>query len=95
MIGRKERTELLYEECKESIELLENTIPNLYTPEGFYKVFTEGFLPVPYLMDQKRKFKKATRYHTAIKNGGIKVVDDEGNVIDTITRYRKIISEMQ
>lgn len=29
-----------------------------------------------------------------IKDGGIKVVDDEGKVIDTITRYRKIISDM-
>ncbi len=89
-----ERTEALYAEAKGAIELLENNIPNLYTPEGFYKVFTEGFLPVPYLMDQKRKFKKATQYHTAIKNGGIKVVDDEGNVIDTITRYRKILSTL-
>lgn len=87
-----ERTDALYTEAKSAIDLLEKNIPNLYTPEGFYKVFTEGFLPVPYLMDQKRKFKKATQYHTAIKNGGIKVVDDESNVIDTITRYRKIFS---
>ena len=33
-------------------------------------------------------------WHTAIKNGGIKVVDDEGNVIDTLTRYRRIIANM-
>lgn len=90
----QERADALYAEAKGAIELLEANIPNLYTPEGFYKVFTEGFLPVPYLMDQKRKFKKATQWHTAIKNGGIKVVDDEGNVIDTLTRYRKIISFM-
>lgn len=90
----KERTDALYAEAKGAIDLLEANIPNLYTPEGFYKVFTEGFLPVPYLMDQHRKFKKATQWQTAIKNGGIKVVDDEGNVIDTITRYRKIISQL-
>ena len=89
------RFEDLYYETKGAIELLEHNIPNLYTPEGFYKVFTEGFLPVPYLMDQKRKFPKATRWHTAIKNGGIKVVDEDGNVIDTITRYKTIISQMQ
>ena len=88
------RADALYAEAKGAIELLEANIPNLYTPEGFYKVFTEGFLPVPYLMDQKRKFKKATQWHTAIKNGGIKVVDEEGNVIDTLTRYRKIISQI-
>lgn len=90
----KERTEALYAEAKGAIDLLESNIPNLYTPEGFYKVFTEGFLPVPYLMDQQRKFKKATKWQTAIKNGGIKVVDDEGNVIDTIRRYRKIFAQL-
>ena len=89
-----ERAEALYAEAKGAIDLLEANIPNLYTPEGFYKVFTEGFLPVPYLMDQQRKFKKATQWQTAIKNGGIKVVDVEGNVIDSMTRYRKIISLM-
>lgn len=87
-----ERFIALYSEAKGAIDLLEANIPNLYTPEGFYKVFTEGFLPVPYLMDQNRKFKKATMWHTAIKNGGIKVVDEEGNIIDTITRYKKILS---
>ena len=90
----QERADVLYAEAKGAIELLESNIPNLYTPEGFHKVFTEGFLPVPYLMDQNRKFKKATQWHTAIKDGGIKVVDDEGKVIDTITRYQKIVSQM-
>lgn len=90
----REREESLYTECKEAIALLENTIPNLYTPEGFYKVFVEGFLPVPYLMDQHRKFTKATIWQTALKNGGVCVVDDEGKVIPTGTRYRKIIANM-
>ena len=91
----KEREEALYTEAKDSILMMEKAVPNLYTPEGFYKVFVEGFLPVPYLMDQHRKFPKATMWHTAIKNGGIRVVDDEGKVIYTTDRYRKIISQMQ
>lgn len=33
-------------------------------------------------------------WHTAIKNGGIRVVDDEGKVIYTTDRYRKIIADM-
>jgi hypothetical protein len=84
----------LYEEARVAIELLEKAIPDLYTPEGFYKVFVEGFLPVPYLMDQQNKFPKATQYHTAIKDGGIKVVNEGGKVIDTVARYRKIIAQM-
>ncbi len=91
----KEREEALYTEAKDSILMMEKALPNLYTPEGFYKVFVEGFLPVPYLMDQHRKFPKATMWHTAIKNGGIRVVDDDGKVIYTTDRYRKIISQMQ
>ena len=81
-----ERFKALYAEANGAIELLEANIPNLYTPEGFYKVFTEGFLPVPYLMDQNRKFKKATMWHTAIKNGGIRVIDDDGKIINTVDR---------
>lgn len=90
----KYREEALYSEAKSAIEMMEKAVPNLYTPEGFYKVFVEGFLPVPYLMDQKRKFPKATQWHTAIKDGGIKVVDDEGKVIDTLTRFKKVIANM-
>lgn len=90
----KEREEALCAEVKESILMLERAVPNLYTPEGFFKVFVEGFLPVPYLMDQQHKFPKATMWHTAIKNGGIRVVDDEGKIIYTTDRYRKIISQM-
>ena len=91
----KERFDSLYAEAKAAIELLEANIPNLYTPEGFYKVFVEGFLPVPYLMDQEKKFQKARMWHTAIKNGGIRVIDDDGKIIDTVARYRKIIANMQ
>lgn len=54
----------------------------------------EGFLPVPYLMDQEKKFPKVRMWHTAIKNGGIRVIDDDGKIIDTVTRYRTIISKM-
>ena len=89
-----ERTDVLYSEAQSAIELLERNIPNLYTPEGFYKVFNEGFLPVPYLMDQNRKFKKATQYQTAIKNGGISVIDENGEIFNTIKRYKSIISKM-
>ena len=89
------REDLLYCEAKDSIALLEKAIPNLYTPEGFYKVFKEGFLPVPYLMDQQRKFPKATMWHTAIKNGGVYVIKEDGGVINTVDRFNRIISRME
>ena len=89
-----ERCADLYQEAKESILLLERAIPNLYTAEGLYKVFEEGFFPVPYMFDPLGKYPKATQWNTAIKNGGIRVVDEKGNIIKTDIRYRKILDGM-
>lgn len=88
------RTEQLYTEAKEAITFLENNIPYLYTPEGFYFVFTQGFFPVPYLMDYENKYPKAKMWQTAYKNGGIKVVDDRNNPIYTLKRYQQIMSSL-
>lgn len=86
-----ERTEAMYQEAKEAINILEKYIPNLYTADGFYKVFKEGFFPVPYMLDPHNKYPEATRWNTAIRNGGIRVIDENGNVIPTGIRYKKII----
>lgn len=88
----EERCDNLYREAKDAILLLEKAIPNLYTAEGLYKVFEEGFFPVPYMLDPHNKYPKATQWSTAIKNGGIRVVDEKGNIVRTITRYKKILS---
>lgn len=89
------RYEALMYDARKAIQLLEENIPNLYSPEGFERVFKEGFLAVPYLMDQNHKFPKATMWKTAIKNGGISVVDDEGKIISTEDRYHYIIDHME
>ena len=85
---------LLYD-VREAIKLLESNIPNLYSPEGFERVFKEGFLAVPYLMDQHGKWPKARMWKTALKNGGVCVVDDDGKVISTEDRYHYIIDHME
>jgi hypothetical protein len=89
------RYEALMYEARAAIRLLEDNIPDLYTPEGFAKVFEEGFLAVPYLMDQQHKYSKATMWKTAIKNGGISVVDEDGKIISTEDRYHYIIDRME
>lgn len=88
------RYNLLLEECRESIQILEANIPNLYTPEGLYTVFKNGFFPVPYILDEKKEYPEATRWQTAVIDGGVKVVDDKGEVIYTPSRYRSIISSI-
>lgn len=87
-----DRAESMYTEAKAAISILEKGIDKLYSPEGLYMVFKEGFFPVPYLLDPEKKFTKATNWNTAIRNGGIKVVDEKGKVIDTCDRYKMILS---
>ncbi|MGV8135453.1 MAG: hypothetical protein AB2L20_09580 [Mangrovibacterium sp.] len=86
------RTKELYEEAKESICILERNIPDLYSAKGLYKVFYYGFFPVPYMLDPDKKYPNATKWRTALKNGGIRVVDEKGMVIHTPKRYKGIIS---
>lgn len=88
------RYENLLHDSREAIRFLESNIPNLYTPEGFERVFKEGFLAVPYLMDQNNKWPKARMWKTALKNGGVCVVDDDGNIISTEDRYHYILEHM-
>lgn len=88
-----ELTGNIYREAKESILILEKYISNLYSPEGLFRVFEEGFFPVPYLLNSSYKYDKATDYMTAIKEGGISVVDDQGNIINTVDRYNSIIEK--
>lgn len=89
-----ERFGELYEECREAIEVLEKNFHNLYTPEGFERIFREGFLPVPYLMDPENKWPKATMWKTALKNGAIRVVDEDGQIIPTSRRFNYILTRM-
>ena len=91
----REYYEAMMYEARIAINLLEKYIPNLYSPEGFEMVFKEGFLTVPYLLDQEHRWTKATMWKTAIKDGGVNVVDDDGNIISTEDRYHKIISNME
>ena len=86
-----ERFDNLYDEAKQAIELLEKTFPDLYTAQGLYRVYEMGFLPTPYIFDPERIYPNATKWHTAIINGGVKVVDDDGKPIDTLKRYKSIL----
>jgi len=89
-----DRTERLYTEAKEAISLLEKHISTLYTPEGLFEVFRQGFFPVPYILDEKKQFPQATQWQTALIDGEVKVIDEKGNPIDTITRYKRIIDHI-
>lgn len=84
----------LESEVRESIKILENSIPNLYTPEGLYYIFKNGFFPVPTMLDEHNKYPMATKWITRIKKGGVRVVDNDGEIIPTPKRYRNILSQI-
>lgn len=85
------RFKSLYEEAKAGINILENNFPDLYTPQGLYRIYEMGFLPTPYIYDPNKRFPNATKWNTAIINGAVKVVDENGIPIDTVRRYRSIL----
>lgn len=87
----KDRFQILYRDSKTAIELLEKNFPDLYTPEGLYRIYEMGFLPTPYIYDPDGLFPNATKWRTAIVNGGVKVVDENGKPIETIKRYKSIL----
>lgn len=81
----------LFEEAKSGIRILEDAFPNLYTPEGLYRIYEMGFLPTPYIFDPENLYPNATKWNTAIINGGVKVIDEKGYPIDTSKRYKSIL----
>lgn len=84
----------LYDEASEAIRYLEAQIPHLYSAEGLHFLFSNGFFPVPYMLDDENKYPMATKWPTALRNGGIRVIDHKGEPIRTIDRYKSIIQSL-
>jgi len=73
-----QRTAFLYEGTREILKVIEREIKDPYSPEGLYRIFTAGFLPVPFLWECRDEFKHAIEWQTEIVNGGIAVIDGQG-----------------
>ena len=85
-----DRAESLYHDAKFLVEAIERDLDHPYSPEGFYKIFAAGFLPVPYLWEGREEFAAAVNWKTRLVNGGMVVVDDSGNPVSL--KYRGEIS---
>lgn len=81
----RERQENLRDAAKTIIAGIERHIKDPYSPEGFYKAFAAGFLPVPYLWGEVDEFQYAKHWKTKPVKGSIKVVDEEGNQVKSET----------
>lgn len=75
------RTEELIHSARTIIEGIEEHIEDPYSPEGFYKAFVAGFMPVPYLWTTDEEYRFAKHFSTRPIKGATKVVDEEGNQV--------------
>ncbi|MCD6496674.1 MAG: cobalamin-binding protein, partial [Candidatus Aenigmarchaeota archaeon] len=69
----RERTGYLTENALAVINEIEKSVKEPYSPEGFYQIFKDGYLPVPHLMYLRDEFPEAVRWKTKIKNGSVDV----------------------
>ena len=86
-----ERTADLYKEVKSIVSLIEANITDPYSAEGLYTILRSGIMPVPYLWEGKTEFSEAVKWNTAMVNGGIKVVDEQGIPVSPTNRVNQIL----
>ena len=79
------RTEEIIDAACTIIHGIEEHIEDPYSPEGFYKAFVAGFMPVPYLWTTDEEYKHAKHFKTKPIKGATKVVDEEGNPVKAET----------
>jgi hypothetical protein len=87
----EERFQELYTQVKEIASLLIGKIPNLFSPEGFYKILKDGVFPVPFLWEGREEFISAVNQKTKIINGSVKIVDELNKIIDPVQRVQNIL----
>lgn len=85
------RTSYLISNVSSIIRILENSIDNLYSPEGFYNIFKKGVFPVPYLWEGREEFKNAVNQQTRLINGGVEVIREDGTCMDSIQRVKALL----
>lgn len=80
------RTRKLIEDAKAIVGAMEKAIPDPYGPEGMYEALASGFFALPYLSFCRDEFAAAASQTTRSLNGGIVVVDSEGNPVSAAER---------
>ena len=88
----QQRSDIMYKKIKTIVVMLENSIADLYSPNGFYMLFKLGILTAPYLWNCRDEYADVVKWKTDFVDGGVAVVDDSGNVIDPVDRVREILS---
>lgn len=87
------RQKRLEDECRLIIKAMEDSIPDLYSPEGLYIAFIAGWLPVPELWNESDEFVHAKSWETRMENGGV-VLFENGHRVSAEDRINKCIGNM-
>ena len=89
------RSRELMEGARAVLDAAEAHIPDLYSPDGLYRVFAEGFLPVPYLWECRAEFPKAVRYQTSSVRGSVVVVREDGLPMSVADRLSATLADLR
>lgn len=84
------RTVSLISDALAVLQAIETTVPDPYSVDGLYRIFADGYLPVPYLWECRDEFRKAVGWQTRMVQGGVKVVDCDGNPVTAAGRMGAI-----
>ncbi|MDD2427322.1 MAG: cobalamin-binding protein [Eubacteriales bacterium] len=80
------RERKLYQSSKKLIDFLEKSYPDLYSAEGFYKIFAAGFLPTPYLWKETEEFVHAVNWRSKSLHGSQVLINDLEDEMSTDER---------
>lgn len=80
--------------CRKIIKAMEESIPDLYSPEGLYLAFVAGWLPVPELWSDSDEFVHAKAWGTRMTNGGV-VLCDHDVIVTTDYRINRCINRLK
>ncbi|SMP65571.1 hypothetical protein SAMN06298221_12016 [Sphaerochaeta associata] len=80
----------LVSEANSVITAMEQSIPNLYSPEGFNIAFKQGWFPVPHLWVGRDEYSNAVNWDVQYINGGYYLVNELGKPLSAVERTNKI-----
>lgn len=79
-IDATHRTQQLIEGAKSILYAIDESIHYPLSPEGMYKIFEMGFLPVPQLRYQREKYPAAIRWQTKTRFGRVDVYEGDSMI---------------
>lgn len=85
------RTAELVAEARTVLQAVEANVPDPYGAEGLYRIFADGFLPVPYLWECREEFSRAVRWQTRVIRGSVRIVDERGTPVPAAVRMRQTL----